>query len=195
MPPDKQALIARLSGLTGPKRYQHSLNVAAVAARLARQYAPQMEQAAEIAGIVHDHAKKLPDSELISAARRFDIPVSPVELAMPSLLHGKVGAALLDERFGLRDADVSAAVADHVTGRPGMGLLSRILYVADQAAEDRDFDGVERLRAVMLEDLDRAVLLVAQGKILSVVNRGWMVEEATMNLYNELVMSGVKVGD
>lgn len=193
VPADFEALITRLGEFTGRKRHAHSLNVAEAAATLARRFAPELEEAARIAGIVHDNAKKMEDGELISQAARFDIPLSPVERAMPSLLHGKVGAALLPERFGLDDPEVAQAVADHVTGRPGMGLLSQILFVADQAAADREFAGVEQLRRVMLEDLAQAVFLVARNKVAGVVERGWLVEEATMALYNEMVMAGVKL--
>jgi predicted HD superfamily hydrolase involved in NAD metabolism len=188
-----EPFVDRLQEFVGPKRLAHSQNVCEAARALARHHAPELEEKAAIAGICHDNAKKLSDAELISSAARFDIAPSRVELVMPSLLHGKVGAALLPERFGVDDPEVAQAVADHVTGRPGMGLLSRIIFVADQSAADRTFEGVERLRVMMLEDLDKAVLMVSRGKILSVAHRGWLIEEATMNLYNEMVMAGVRI--
>jgi HD superfamily phosphohydrolase YqeK len=85
---------------------------------------------------------------------------------------------------------VALAVADHVAGRAGMGLLSRILYVADQAAADRSFAGVEELRGLMRVSLEQAVLQVARNKLLAVVHRGWLVEPQTVALYNELIAGG-----
>jgi HD superfamily phosphohydrolase YqeK len=110
-----------------------------------------------------------------------------VERLSPTLLHGKVGAALLPQRFGVSDAAVEQACADHVTGRRGMGMLSRILYVADQAAADRTFEGVEELRAVMLRDLDSAVLMVARNKILHSAHYNVLIEPNTVDLYNSLL--------
>ena len=41
----------------------------------------------------------------------------------------------------------------------GMTLLQKILYLADYMEPNRDFPGVERLRALAEHDLDEAVLL------------------------------------
>lgn len=40
-----------------------------------------------------------------------------------------------------------------------MTLLQKILYLADYMEPNRDFPGVERLRALAEHDLDEAVLL------------------------------------
>lgn len=40
-----------------------------------------------------------------------------------------------------------------------MNSLQKILYIADYMEPNRDFPGVERLRAAVAEDLDRAVLM------------------------------------
>ncbi len=93
------------------------------------------------------------------------------EVAQPELLHGKVGAALLEERFGVEDPEVAQAVADHVTGRPGMGMLSRILYVADQVAADREFPGVEHCARLRPGGSGAAVLLVVKQKLNYVMRR------------------------
>jgi HD superfamily phosphohydrolase YqeK len=74
-----------------------------------------------------------------------------------------------------------------------MGKLSRILYVADQAAADRSFAGVELLRKMAPQDLELSVLLVARNKLLNVVKRGYLVEPDTAALYNEQVMRGLRL--
>ena len=182
---------ARLRDFTGARRYQHSLNVCQAARELARRFAPQLETPAAVAGLLHDNAKRLTDAELMNACRDYDIQLTPVESAMPTLAHGKVGAALLESRFGVKDAEVAQAIADHVTGRPGMGLLSRLLYVADQSAADRDFAGVETLRRLAQTDLEGSVLLVAACKIQAVVARGWLLEPGSLGLYNEQLLKGL----
>ncbi len=188
---DIRALIEELRRYTGTRRHAHSLNVMQAAAELARIHAPVLREQAELAGLLHDNAKKLEDTELIQLARDNNIEITAVELSQPSLLHGKVGALLLAPRFGISDPAIALAVSDHVTGRPNMGLLSRVLYVADQCALDRTFPGVELLRSVAGKDLEQAVLLVARNKLLSVIQRGYLVEPNTAALYNEQVMAGV----
>ena len=52
------------------------------------------------------------------------------------------------------------AIASHTTGCGHMNSLQKILYIADYMEPNRDFPGVERLRAAVAEDLDRAEMTV-----------------------------------
>jgi nicotinate-nucleotide adenylyltransferase len=98
-----------------------------------------------LAGIVHDIGKQLEESELIRLAASDRLPISPMEQQKPSLLHGRAGAALLEERYGIRDQAVLDAVRYHTTGSELMGPLAKALYVADKVEASRE--GVEgRLR-------------------------------------------------
>lgn len=171
----------------GKKRLVHSRAVADAARKLAQRFAPELVERAELAGLLHDNAKYMSDSELIDAVAHFDIEVTPGELGQPQLLHGKVGAAQLGERFDVADPLVLSAVADHVTGRVGMGTLSLILFVADQIAEDRDFPGLVELRRVAMKDLHQAALMVSQYKLQYIVMKERPIEGATVAVYNELL--------
>jgi predicted HD superfamily hydrolase involved in NAD metabolism len=185
--PGSSELLNKLASFLRPGRVEHSRNVAMAATELARLHAPELALAAEVAGLVHDNAKRLKPGKLLALAQERMLPISTVEEVNPALLHGKVGAALLPERFGIDDAPIAAAVADHVTGRPGMGALSLILYVADQTAADRDFPGVEEVREAAQHDLRRAAWLVARHKLLWTVRHALLLEPRTLEVYNELL--------
>lgn len=172
----------------GPSRVSHSASVAKAARELAGRYAPELAEKAGIAGLLHDNAKGLRATKLIELAEQFDIEVTRAEQAFPSLLHGKVGAALLAKRFDVDDAEIAQSVADHVTGRYNMGPLSRILFVADQIASDREFDGVDKLRKAATENLDQAVLIVAGNKLKYVITKRRIIEPMTVEVYNEFWM-------
>jgi predicted HD superfamily hydrolase involved in NAD metabolism len=179
--------VEQLAHFLGPTRIKHSINVADAAVELAQLFAPQLARQAEVAGLLHDHGKRFTNSELMQLALKYDISMTAGESAQPALLHGKVGAALLAQRFGVIDAAVSQAISDHVTGRPGMGQLSRILYVADQMAADREFEGVAELRQLARRDLDAAVLLVVKHKLNYVMLKNRPIEEQGVALYNEML--------
>ena len=51
------------------------------------------------------------------------------------------------------------AIRYHTTGRANMGLLEKIIYVADYMEPNRDFPGVERLRELAVSDIDGALML------------------------------------
>ena len=77
--------------------------------------------------------------------------------------------------------------------RAGMPLLSQLLYVADQIAPDRKFEGVAEVRRVAGQDLPGAVLLVARNKIEHSLARGLLLEPSTVDLYNSMML-GAGVG-
>ena len=179
-------LLKELASYLDEGRLEHSKYAAAAAVELAQRYAPELVESAHLAGLLHDNAKGLSDEQLIAEAARLDIEVSDVERRVPALLHGKVGAALLHERFGVDDPEVAQAVADHVTGRPGMGTLSRIMFVADQMAEDREFEGVDDLREMAKKDLEQALFMVARFKLRYIIDKEVPIDPSTVKLYNEL---------
>ena len=179
--------VEALRALLGRKRFEHSLSVAGAAQALAERFAPDLAARAELAGLLHDNAKALSDDELIVAAERLDIEITPGERIMPGLLHGKVGAALLETRFGVTDQVVKQAIADHVTGRIGMGLLSLILFVADQIAADRQFEGVIELRELAEQHLVKAALVVAGNKLRWAIHKGRHIELQTVAVHNDLL--------
>jgi predicted HD superfamily hydrolase involved in NAD metabolism len=180
----REQVIERLHEYLGKGRVRHVEGVADCAVELAQRFAPELTRRAQVAGLLHDNAKKLTDAQLMEFAARFDIEPTPGELETPQLLHGKVGAALLPERFGVLDAAVAQAIRDHVVGRSGMDTLSQVLYVADQAEPGRDFPGVDLLRAAARRNLGEAVALVARHKIEYVLLKGQWLEPQTVAVWN-----------
>lgn len=187
--------LEQLAQFLGPARIRHSVNVADTAMELARLHAPHLELQAELAGLLHDHGKRFTGAELIELAKKHDIKVTAVEAAQPELLHGKVGAALLAERFGVQDPAVAEAIADHVTGRPGMSQLSCLLFVADQLSADREFKGVAEVRELARRDLQAAVLQVVKHKLNYVMLKNRPIEERSVALYNEMLARRTGVQD
>jgi predicted HD superfamily hydrolase involved in NAD metabolism len=191
LPPARRAeILARLGEMLGPKRVEHSAAVADAARELALRFAPGLAARAELAGLVHDSAKKLRDEELQALAAKHGLEVTEGDQRTPQLLHGKVGAALLQHNFGIDDAEVAQAVADHDTGRAGMGTLSQLLFVADQIAAGREFPGLHEVRAATQRDLSEAAALVARRKIEYVMQRGQWLEPATVAVWNEFGAGG-----
>ncbi|MDR2375965.1 MAG: nicotinate (nicotinamide) nucleotide adenylyltransferase [Treponema sp.] len=125
-------------------RFLHSRQVAVMTSDLCRIFGLD-SSAGYLAGIVHDIGKQLEEAELIRLAGTDRLPISPMENKKPSLLHGRAGAALLEERYGIGDQAILDAVRYHTTGSGLMGPLAKALYVADKIEASRE--GVEdRLR-------------------------------------------------
>ncbi len=129
------------------RRAGHCRRTAALAFRLARRFGAD-PGLARLAGLAHDLARELPDAELLRLAAEDGTPLRAWEAERPVLLHGRAAAVLLG---GGCPAEVREAVADHVTGRPGMSVLARLVYVADFLEPGRGFlPSAERRRALGL---------------------------------------------
>ena len=70
-----------------------------------------------------------------------------MELLAPKTLHAKTAAMLIPEKYPeLADSEVISAVRWHTTGRAGMTVTEKIVYLADYIDETRKFDDCVRLR-------------------------------------------------
>ena len=119
------------------KRYEHTIGVMYTAASLAMRYGVMMHQAI-LAGLLHDCAKYLTGNELIEQCKKADIPLSEVELSNTALIHGKVGAYFARTKYEVKEEDILSAIAYHTTGRPGMSMLEKIVYLADYMEPGRN---------------------------------------------------------
>jgi nicotinate-nucleotide adenylyltransferase len=118
-------------------RFLHSRNVAVMTADLCRIFGLD-EQAGYLAGICHDIAKPLTGDEQLALAEKDGMEVSKLERKKLSLLHGRAGAVLLWERYGIRNREILDAVMYHTMCGDGMGPLAKALYIADKVEVCRE---------------------------------------------------------
>ena len=177
-----------------PKRMPHVLGTAAEAARLARRYGADETQA-RVAGLLHDCTKKLDMAEQLALCGQYGIVLDPLEQKALKLLHAKTGAAIARHVYGVDDA-VYQAILYHTTGRAGMSLLEKILYLADYIEPSREFANdpdVVRLRETVYEDLDRGLLLGLTMTIDEMVGMGNPVHHDTLDARDDLIEKGVTI--
>ena len=140
-------------------RIQHILGVEQMSVELARHYHIDVEKAAW-AGLMHDLAKYFKPSVLLQMARDEGIEVDPVCEANPHLLHADVSAIVAKNKFDMQDEAVLEAIALHTLGRPGMSLLSCVVFIADSLEPGRgNTPELEALRQVSFSNLYKAVWL------------------------------------
>ena len=140
----------------GDKRYRHTLNVEKMAVKLAERYGADCDQAA-LAALLHDTAKEMPVADQLALLRAHPDLAGNTENRPTPIWHGVCAAILAKTEWGVTDEAVLSAVACHTAGKPGMTLLDKILFLADMTSAERDFDGVEELRKLEMEDIDQAM--------------------------------------
>jgi len=172
-----------LSTILTPYRFSHSLKVMEASIRLAEKYGADTEKAA-IAGLVHDCAKDMKKDTIIPACEKYGIIVDDIEREQPQLLHGKIGAHMAKELFGIQCPEILSAIADHTMGRPGMDKLSSIVFVADYVEDSRDFEGVDDIRKAADESLEKAIVTGIDNTIRHILARGQLLHPQTVSTRN-----------
>ena len=151
------------------------------AVKLARRWGADVYEAAE-AGILHDITKKLSDEEQLIMCDKYGIILDAAERRNPRILHARTGAALARELFGIPDG-IYSAIRWHTTGKPDMSLMEKIIYLADFTEPTRDFEGVEPLRKLCFEDIDRAMELGLRMSLEEIRSRGEDAYKDTVDAY------------
>ena len=112
------------------KTAEHTIGVAYTSVCLAMRYGEDLHKA-ELAGLLHDCAKCIPDDIKLDKCKRNNIPITKAQEQSPSLLHAKLGAFIAADHYRIKDQDILNAIENHTTGRPAMSLLEKIVFVAD----------------------------------------------------------------
>lgn len=155
----------KLEQILKPERFTHTIGVMYTASSLAMCYKENIEKAM-LSGLLHDCGKFCAAREQVQLCEDYGIRLSSSELQMPALIHAKLGAYLASKEYNIVDPDIVSAITYHTTGRPGMTLLEKIVYIADFIEPGRrEIPVLQEVRAIAFSDLNRAVLLSAESTI------------------------------
>ena len=161
--------------------------MAAEAARLARRYGADVEQA-RLAGILHDIMKDTPPEEQLKILGDSGIILTDMQRRTPKLWHSLCGAAYLEHTLGVTDQAVLQAVRCHTGGRSGMTLLDKVLFVADYISADRDYPGVEDMRQAADRSLEEAMVEGIAFTVNETMGQRRLLGQESIAAYNEALV-------
>lgn len=193
----RKSLSRQMSG----KRYAHTLGVERMVTRLSELYCPEKEMMLRVAALLHDTTKELTDEQQIQLCHKHGIPVTELDIRSPKTFHAKTAAAEIPDRFPeFADPEIISCVRWHTTGRIGMTLTEKLVYLADYIDDTRLFRDCVLLRRyfwgadpVSLNSSDRVALLrdtliySYDLTIRSLLDEGALVSSDTMDARNELI--------
>lgn len=171
--------------LLSEKRWEHTKNVKKMAVKLAGRYGADEEKAA-LAAILHDAAKEMPKRDLLQIFEDNAIIAENAAMRPAPVWHGVAAAILAQTKWGVTDPEVLSAVRCHTTGKPGMSLLDKIIYMADMTSAERDYPGVQELRDLQMRDLDEALETALRQSIDFVKEKGGDLDPMTVAAYEDL---------
>ena len=171
----------------------HIHRVVEIARELAVCHGINQEQAA-LATLAHDVARAMTDGELLRRAAGMGLPIGVVDRRVPILLHGPVGAEILQQEAGLTDISIYKAVYWHTTANPDLDELGKVVFIADKLdpAKIDSYPYLPQIRQMAFQDLDRAILHFLTRQAMDRLNRGELVHPVMVETRNALlVASGV----
>jgi predicted HD superfamily hydrolase involved in NAD metabolism len=176
-----------LRELLSPERFSHSLGTASTCAALAKKYRAGVKTAA-LAGLLHDCAKDLSTAEEARYIRKYSVKMDPVSKKIKPLWHCFLGPFVAMEKFGVRDKKILDAIANHTAGKPGMDVISKIVYVADFSEEGRIYGAsmAARKRIFSKISLDELTLFVLKEKLKYLIDQGKLIHNNSILLWNSL---------
>lgn len=168
-------------------RINHSECVSECAATLAESYGADVEKA-RLAGLLHDIMKNASAAEQLAVLEKAGEGLTRLELANPKVWHQISGAAFLRTEGITDDEEILGAVRWHTTGRAGMTLLEKVVYIADFISADRDYPDVGVVRKLAQKSLEDAIFYTARYTVRKLVSTDLPVHPATVDCYNDMFL-------
>ena len=153
---NEEEIKAVLKSRMNEHRFEHSLNVAKRAVVLAEKNGADVEKA-EFAGLIHDICKGISSEEQLLLIKNEGIELDEETMASPALWHSLAGAIYSEHELGVTDADVLNAVRYHTSGRGGMSILEKVIYMADLTSAERNYPDAEYTRNLTDFSLDEGI--------------------------------------
>ena len=174
---DRESLEEFIKANLKESRYRHSMGVEEMAVRLARMHGADSEKAA-FAGRYHDLAKNFDEETMDAYIRKYGLP--EYLIGNNALAHSKVGAAILENEFGVTDREILDSVRYHTTARKDMTLLDEVIFVADVVEDNRTYSDLDYYQDLAYRDLDRACLEILEYTIGSLTAKGKVIDKDTL---------------
>ena len=184
------------------KRYEHTLEVEKMACILAELFCPDKILDLRAAALIHDITKEYDDKVHISMLSKPGIEFTKEERMAPKTFHARTAALLIPEIYPeFADDDIIGAVRWHTTGRAGMTIAEKVLYLADYIDYSRTFSDCVKLREYffsrdvknMSEEerilhLDKTLVMSFDMTINAILAEGRIISPDTINARNELLV-------
>ena len=200
------ALRTSLASSMSEKRYRHTIEVENMVIRLGELYAPEKILILRAAALLHDITKEYSSDHHLMIFAQKGLSLTREDLLAPKTFHARTAAALIGESYPeLAEDEVISCVRWHTTGRRGMTICEKLLYLADYIDDSRTFSSCVLLRRYFFgaepelmtkEELERhlraTLLLSYEHTLKDLLSEGAPIDEDTIRARNELLVEEAK---
>ena len=195
------ALRASLPTLMSEKRYRHTVEVEKMAVRLSELYAPDKVMVLRAAALLHDITKEYTLEQHLEVCHEYGLEVTEEHMLAPKTFHARTAAALIPDFYPeLAEDEVISAVRYHTTGREGMTVPEKLVYLADYIDMSRTFEDCVRLREFFMgvspelldqkaryDHLSKTLIKSYNMTVSALLDEGLPISVDTMAARNQLI--------
>ena len=176
----------KLQSALSVKRYIHTMGVAEEAVKLAEIYGtPQDQQKARVAGLLHDCAKDYPEAMRLRFCKEYKVKMDEIMEKQTDLIHPFLGAEVARREYQVTDEDILNAIRYHTTGRAGMSLLEKIVWLSDYIEPGRkQAPNLPEIRRIAFEDLDKALIMALENTLSYLKGGNMEIDSMTQKTYD-----------
>ncbi len=165
------------------KRFNHSMQVAKEAKKLAIEHNIDKEQAF-LAGLIHDCCKCFSLPKIYEACEKYNFKLDEVLEKQPDLAHSFLGYYVAKDIYNIKDENILNSIKYHTTGRANMSSLEKIIYIADYIEPTRVyFEGIYTARELAYKDLDKAMEYILKSTIQFNTKKGRIIHPLSLQAY------------
>lgn len=181
---EKACMYDYVASKLSPKRYAHTRGVVEMALEYAKLNGINYDETF-IAALFHDIAKELSTEETLAICNKYGIALDEYERTHLYLVHGKVGAVILQRDWGISKPSILDAIRYHTLGRLNMTDLEKVIYLADMTEEGRSsYKGKDEIKRIAQYNLDRAMYKALLSSYNYITN---ILKQETHPIINELI--------
>lgn len=180
-------------------RYRHTMAVRRTALKLTEEHLKftseqakrQFRRKVTLAALLHDVDKaKDPDELWLRLKGDPNVRHKAIK-ASREIWHAFSAALTAQAEFGVEDPEILDALRFHTTGRAGMTILDKIIYLADYIEPGRNFPGVETVRKATAKGIDQGCLLAFDQSMAHLRHKGVKISPYTSEARKDLLKHGV----
>ncbi len=169
------------------KRFIHILGVVQMAEKLAKIYGADTEKV-KIAALLHDICKEMNIDEMRKIfLENYKDEFPREDIDNSQILHGPVAAYWIRKNLNINDEEILNAVKYHTVGNKDMGLIEKIVYIADAIELGRDYPSVQEIREKTFQNLNEGIILEIEKKGKFLESMGKKSHINTIQMKKELL--------
>ena len=194
----------RVAEILSEKRMKHVLAVEDMALRIGLMFHwndDGMLDLLRAAALLHDVTKELTDEEQLALLAEHSFRPLPEDLASMPTVHALTAALIIPEKFReFADPRLIDAVRYHTTGREGMSVVEKIIFLADYIDDTRTYPSCVELRGEFfascrdkmnetekLRILDRAALRSIENNLAYLKSKKRPIHPLTLEARDDLL--------